>query len=189
MGSPPSGRPLDRAEERVLRHLLSAWPDGAPYVRRLGSMRVVGSCSSGCVTVDLRDEQTADLDQPNRPLPVEGDLLSEAGEYMGGVLLFTRRDRLTCWRHTPWLTSPSWLGPQTTESSSGFERNESVCAEEPLRVSGRSAMGARLQDSLIFAGCPFRRNAQHSRPIEMSFSMGSDCRDTVIRWVRLRLPL
>jgi hypothetical protein len=58
-------------------------------------MRVVGSCSCGCVTVDLRDEQTSDLDQPNRPLPVEGDLLSEAGEYMGGVILFTRRDRLT----------------------------------------------------------------------------------------------
>jgi hypothetical protein len=95
MGSPPSGRPLDRAEERVLRHLLSAWPQGAPYVRRLGSMRVVGSCSCGCVTVDLSDEQAADLDQPSRPLPVEGDLLSEAGEYMGGVLLFTRSDGLT----------------------------------------------------------------------------------------------
>jgi hypothetical protein len=84
-----------RAEERVLRHLLSAWPEGASYVRRLDSMPVVGSCSCGCVTVNLRDEQTADLNQPSRPLPVEGDLLSEAGEYMGGVLLFTKSDRLT----------------------------------------------------------------------------------------------
>jgi hypothetical protein len=95
MGSPRVDRRLNLDEERVLRHMLSAWPEGASYVGRLGSLRVVGSCSCGCVTVDLEDEQRGDPNHPSIPLPVEAEIRSEAGEYIGGVLLFANIGFLT----------------------------------------------------------------------------------------------
>ena len=85
-------RPLNWDEKRVLEHLLSAWPGGASYRERLDSMRVVDRCSCGCVSVNLRDKQRGDPNQPSLPLPVEGRLLAEPG---GGVLVFANEAFLT----------------------------------------------------------------------------------------------
>jgi hypothetical protein len=88
-------RPLTVDEERVLQHLLEAWPGGEPFLRQLEDLRVLGRCDCGCVTVYMEGERGSATDEPGRPLPVEGSLSAESGEPTGGVLILTRDGRIS----------------------------------------------------------------------------------------------
>jgi hypothetical protein len=88
-------RPLSADEERVLRHLLGAWPGGEPYLQQLEHVRVTGRCHCGCVTVHMDDERGSKRHEPEQVLPVEGGLSFETGDAIGGVLIFTRNGRLS----------------------------------------------------------------------------------------------
>jgi hypothetical protein len=89
-------RPLDQREAAVIRTLLDfADFDGrGELLSQVPAAMVTGSCSCGCATVELAVGKTPSDDAVSSPVPNQATVLDEAGEPIGGVLLFVRDECL-----------------------------------------------------------------------------------------------
>ncbi len=83
-------RPLKPEETAVIRALLDhADFDGrAELFEQLPVAEVVGRCGCGCATVDLAVGKEPAAGIEHQPIPNQATVLDEAGEPIGGVLLF-----------------------------------------------------------------------------------------------------
>lgn len=70
--------------------------EAAPLREQLAVARVRSGCKCGCGSIDLLipDEVTARSDQSGAGVLVEGDVLDEHGDAVGGLLLFVDDGRL-----------------------------------------------------------------------------------------------
>jgi hypothetical protein len=102
-------RSLNADEERVLRLLLNAWPDGTEFASQIPSLVVTGRCDCDCATVDFAVDTNVP-EERSRVLPVQADLTSKDGESIGGVLLFERGGQLSALEAFSYLDDPitSW---------------------------------------------------------------------------------
>jgi hypothetical protein len=91
--------PLDRAissDERTIAEwlLLHSDPSALSFLSQLDNIRVIGQCSCGCPTVDLRvSEGTLPADFAKRAI---GDALGEVNGNTVGVMLLQSDGHLTC---------------------------------------------------------------------------------------------
>jgi hypothetical protein len=107
-------RSLNADEERVLRLLLNAWPDGPEFASQIPSLMVTGRCDCGCVTVDFA-VHTDVPEERSRVLPVEADLTSKDGEPIGGVLLFERGGQLSALEAYSYMDAEITAWPPNSE--------------------------------------------------------------------------
>ncbi len=91
----PLDRPLSSQEREIAEWLLNnTSPTSPSFIPQLDHVRVVGCCSCGCPTVDLRvaEGTTPAMPQDN---PI-GDAIGEVNGNMVGVMLLQRSGYLTC---------------------------------------------------------------------------------------------
>lgn len=87
------GRPLTPNEHELLSELLVQAQDAAAALRpQLAEARVVSSCTCGCELIGF---VSSDLGTPRAMpeatlFPVEGDVVDDIGEVVGGLILFLR---------------------------------------------------------------------------------------------------
>jgi hypothetical protein len=89
-------RPLSDNERDVLGALLDQEAPGATELRdQLGQVEVVSNCNCGCGSIAFtpRSHRT-DRSSSSALYPVEGEVLDDDGNLIGGVLLFVRDGRL-----------------------------------------------------------------------------------------------
>jgi hypothetical protein len=90
-------RPLNDREAAVLERLLMADFPGVEELRcQMKFVRVVGRCLCGCATVDLRADRLScpPSGARPRPIPSEARVRSQAGNEIGGVIVFLTKGYL-----------------------------------------------------------------------------------------------
>ncbi len=89
-------RPLDPNEQVLLDGLLSLDFDGVAALRaQARDVRVAPGCTCGCGSLDLFVAATSSLSTAPSPIPAEAAVLDDAGEEIGGLLLFLDAGRLS----------------------------------------------------------------------------------------------
>lgn len=87
---PNSPRVASENERKLLNALLAHEFDGADELRlQVGNVHARSGCTCGCGTIDLIvDRSAAPRSAADSPLGVEGEVADEAGNLIGGLLLF-----------------------------------------------------------------------------------------------------
>ncbi len=91
------GRPLTPTEHELLSDLLAQANDEAGTLReQLADARVVSSCTCGCGSIGFVPTGcSVHRDRPEATLfPIEGDVLDDQGQVVGGLILFVREGRM-----------------------------------------------------------------------------------------------
>jgi hypothetical protein len=87
-------RPLSETESRVLSVMLALDFPGAPELRaQVSSARVVGRCSCGCPTIDIKVSDDVDRAVVQSETPVDANVDGIPG---AGLIVFVRDGRLSC---------------------------------------------------------------------------------------------
>lgn len=112
---PVTPRPLNGHEAAVLRHILSAEFEGAPELRtQVSLMEVVAVWGLGSVSVDfrLRERTASPSAQRAGRLPVHAEVMNEAGQYVGELLVWLHEGVLAALEYA-WVTDdmPTALPP------------------------------------------------------------------------------
>jgi hypothetical protein len=90
------GRPPTSDEMRLLSSLLAHDVEGAAALReQLLEARIVPSCSCGCGSIAfVFDDHATAPPKVSTLFPIEGEILDDGGNVIGGLLLFVRDGRL-----------------------------------------------------------------------------------------------
>ncbi len=89
-------RPLDPNERALLDGLLSFDFEGVATLREQAlGVRVAPGCTCGCGSLDLLVNETSSRSTASSPIPAEAAVLDDAGEEIGGLLLFLDAGRLS----------------------------------------------------------------------------------------------
>lgn len=89
-------RPLDRNERALLDGLLALDFDGVAALREQArDVRAAPGCTCGCGSLDLFVAATSSPSMAASPIPGEAAVLDDAGEEIGGLLLFLDAGRLS----------------------------------------------------------------------------------------------
>jgi hypothetical protein len=90
----PDGRALTRAERELLSWLLNLSDSGRQYLDQVSKLRVVGSCSCGCPTIDFAaPEQTVAARGPSTIVADGEGTVAEGGRV--GVIVHVREGALS----------------------------------------------------------------------------------------------
>jgi hypothetical protein len=91
-----SGRPATSDEVRLLSALLAHDVEGAvPLREQLSVAKIVSSCGCGCGSIGfVFDDHTPAPSSTATLFPVEGEILDDRGNVVGGLLLFVVDGRL-----------------------------------------------------------------------------------------------
>lgn len=101
------GRPTTQAERQLLVDMLSRHEDGEALLEQLDLARVVSSCRCGCGSLGfVFPERRQGSAPPARLFPVEGTVVDDEGERIGGLILFLRDGRLHDLEVTSFETQP-----------------------------------------------------------------------------------
>ena len=91
-----SSRPLEANDRALLDALLAQDFDGAAALRQqLRTATATPGCTCGCGTLNLFVSAQAPLSTAAHLTPAEGTVWDEAGEAVGGLLLFVEGGRLS----------------------------------------------------------------------------------------------
>lgn len=90
-------RPLSRVERELLDALLAHdFPGVEPLREQARNVLASKGCECGCGTINLLpQDQEASRSTSSSPAEVEGRVLDEQGQDIGGLLLFLRNGRLS----------------------------------------------------------------------------------------------
>jgi hypothetical protein len=97
---------LNEHEEVVLRHILSAEFDGVRELRKqINLVEVVAVWGLGSVSVDFRLRERAAVRSPQREgrIPVDAEVVNDAGQYVGELLIWLHDGALAALEYA-WVT-------------------------------------------------------------------------------------